>query len=825
MKTLAHLLIVDDHDPSRRATRYMFEILGYQVTDCATGEEALLTLAKKDTTISVCILDQKLSLTASPNELHMDGIATLREIRRKHPQVLAIMFTAAEDRGQEAINAGATFYYYKPHLDRAHLATLVDALVKMQSLQRDKSQLQSIIDAMGVEVMVRDLEYRVILINKYKQEKWKINWGKIDFRFCLGKSKCHACFEPQTKGDCQKNCPADEVFQTGEIIQKEHSTQDNHFLIIAGPIRSPDGTVDRVVEVCIDITRRKRASEAAGEIQKAAARPLKQLGRVIVNQVHHIFQERIRLYFLNPNTKLLEGLACADLHRQGFNKLTLEASDKQAEIAFSAAKPIVLSGEDLREDPNREFLGNNDLKQKIIVPLLSSGKRVGMLIVDNKNSKKPFDPEATDILALLTSAISESLRRSSELEEAKKRIRHLNAINRIDDQLVKAGKAQSVFDAVSTELRTGFGAHSAWLLLRADVPDRLLTASHSGRMNKDWVRGGHQCNVGVVARCLNERNNQIVINAKTDADFRAFLNCVENVAFREYLEKATSVIAMPVIRGDTAVGACVLLFRKPPKLTENDVRFLLEVAKRVAIALARIDDQRHIEAIAIERAKLSDLGLLGAGVAHALRNPLADAQAALACLRDEAIPSATGVKKLQEAEQAIMEAAKLVQNLSAWARPQGTEPAEVDLKPTFEELQTIMGQRIKDQSINFQIKIQPSAQYMWGPPDALKMAFVGFLTNAVTAMPKGGSLLVSARKDRGGKFVRLEIEDAGPGLPENVKRLLFDDGSGLELAPVGGIGLGLFLAKKVIASASGTLAYEQTKSGGSRFIIRLPTSN
>jgi K+-sensing histidine kinase KdpD len=57
-----------------------------------------------------------------------------------------------------------------------------------------------------------------------------------------------------------------------------------------------------------------------------------------------------------------------------------------------------------------------------------------------------------------------------------------------------------------------------------------------------------------------------------------------------------------------------------------------------------------------------------------------------------------------------------------------------------------------------------------------------------------------------------------------VKRLLFEDGGGIESAPVGGIGLGLYLAKKVIASAGGTLAYEKRKTGGCRFIVRLPKS-
>jgi signal transduction histidine kinase len=70
--------------------------------------------------------------------------------------------------------------------------------------------------------------------------------------------------------------------------------------------------------------------------------------------------------------------------------------------------------------------------------------------------------------------------------------------------------------------------------------------------------------------------------------------------------------------------------------------------------------------------------------------------------------------------------------------------------------------------------------------------------------------------------VLVTIEDNGPGVPENMRRAIFDEG--ISLRP-GGAGLGLALVREVIEKEmKGLVACDASPLGGARFVIRMPTT-
>jgi signal transduction histidine kinase/CheY-like chemotaxis protein len=816
-----HLLVVDDNEGS--PTRGLLQLHGYSVSDCSSGEQAL-TLLNDHRDISVCILDQKLSNDRQPARGFMDGMDVLRVMRRDHPSVAVIMFTAAEDRGTEAVAAGATFYYFKPHLDPAHLVALVDALVKMRRLQLDKDELQQTIDAMGVEVMVRDSQYRVLRMNKRKKDRWETHWKKTGFSFHLGSAKCYDCFEPTTVGACRRDCPCDEVFRTCEPIRREQTVGEEQRLIIAHPLSiSPEGKVEQVVEVAIDITRRKRASEVVQALQQAGHDSLNRACKMIVEKVHNIFGQRVCLYMWMPSSNIYKGMACAGMHQLDFKDLHLEASDSLAKIAFKAGKPIVFKDNEKANHPCRELLGNDGVTQKLIVPLTASDERIGYMVLDNKIVPTGFEPEDIDILSLMSGSITEVLRGAVSKDADAGRITRLSALKRVDEKLVAAGNIGPVFKAIANELRAGVDARSAWLLYRTGTGEGLQTGAFSGDLNKEWLHGGHPRDVGIAAKCMDSLKPEITDDAQASPDFRAFIQSVSHPDFKYYLKQIRGVVAVPVLQGDVSLGVFVLFFDKLPGFGNEDADFLKDVAMRVAISLARIEDQRRIEALAVERAKLSDLSLLGAGLAHTLRTPLAEASAALALLDNSVLlMSQEHINNVSQAKRAILEASMLVSNLRELTRPQGNEPADIDLRKLFMQLRGIMGERLNEYKIRFTTRITPRARNIWAPPDAIKMVFVDLLANAVKAMPNGGILGVDANVDKNRSFARIVVSDTGPGLPGDVVKMLFGTESFMGTAPPGGIGLGLYLAKKVVVAAGGTITYKQPADGGSRFVILLP---
>jgi signal transduction histidine kinase len=105
------------------------------------------------------------------------------------------------------------------------------------------------------------------------------------------------------------------------------------------------------------------------------------------------------------------------------------------------------------------------------------------------------------------------------------------------------------------------------------------------------------------------------------------------------------------------------------------------------------------------------------------------------------------------------------------------------------------------------------------PVDArlLRQALVNVVLNAVQAMPEGGPLAVRARAQAG--FAVLEVEDAGPGIPEDVRHRIFEP---FFTTKATGTGLGLAVVKRIVDGHRGRIEVATAPGGGTTFSLHLP---
>jgi signal transduction histidine kinase len=94
---------------------------------------------------------------------------------------------------------------------------------------------------------------------------------------------------------------------------------------------------------------------------------------------------------------------------------------------------------------------------------------------------------------------------------------------------------------------------------------------------------------------------------------------------------------------------------------------------------------------------------------------------------------------------------------------------------------------------------------------------VNLVLNAMQAMPGGGRLRIRARS-AGGDVVRLEVQDTGPGIPEDARPRVFQP---FFSTREGGAGLGLALCKRVVEQHRGRIDFE-TSPSGTCFWLELP---
>jgi PAS domain S-box-containing protein len=238
-----------------------------------------------------------------------------------------------------------------------------------------------------------------------------------------------------------------------------------------------------------------------------------------------------------------------------------------------------------------------------------------------------------------------------------------------------------------------------------------------------------------------------------------------------------------------------------------------------AVRLEKIVDERTKKLKDHER--FVAIGQTAGMVGHDLRNPLQTilgelylANCAINSLSDEDVK-----RNLRENMQAIEEQTaymdKIVSDLQAFVRPVKIDKKPVSLK---ELVDSVLSNIAIPNNINLENHVNQSSQQVKVDPQLLKRVLINLLTNAVQAMPNGGTLTLSLSFN-GQKQASLAVEDTGVGIPEKIKPQIFTP---LFTTKPRGQGFGLAVCKRVIEAHGGTITFESQEGKGAKFTIQFP---
>ncbi len=238
-----------------------------------------------------------------------------------------------------------------------------------------------------------------------------------------------------------------------------------------------------------------------------------------------------------------------------------------------------------------------------------------------------------------------------------------------------------------------------------------------------------------------------------------------------------------------------------------------------------LDQRRRGEALALElqrQEKLAAVGRLAAGVAHEMGSPLSviegSAQRALRQLDDR---DRVGLA-LEDIRGEVARLSQIVRQLLTLGKDaaQQREPAELDLL-CRQAVATVSDEaRRLGAGLTYQADITPEASRLDVDPVRLQQALIQLLRNAVQAAHDGRVVLRLARES--GELL-IDVDDDGPGVPEDHRKLLFEPFFTTK-PPGEGSGLGLAVAHSIVRDHGGDLALIPGELGGACFRIRLPLS-
>jgi two-component system NtrC family sensor kinase len=229
--------------------------------------------------------------------------------------------------------------------------------------------------------------------------------------------------------------------------------------------------------------------------------------------------------------------------------------------------------------------------------------------------------------------------------------------------------------------------------------------------------------------------------------------------------------------------------------------------------------------------KLAAIGRLAAGVVHEINNPLATISACAEALESRLQEGAFSQIETPEALSDLREYLGLIRSeafrcksitngLLDFSRARASAHALVDLAEVIHSAARLLAHQQRDANVEFKIQTPDEPlPPLSGDAGQLQQAIIALATNAVDAMPEGGTLTISVRHE--GDNVLVEVSDTGVGIaPENIAKIFEPFFTTKEVGR--GTGLGLAVCYGILTEHGGSLDVQSTLGVGTTFTITLP---
>ncbi|MBL4685466.1 MAG: PAS domain-containing protein, partial [Nannocystaceae bacterium] len=229
-------------------------------------------------------------------------------------------------------------------------------------------------------------------------------------------------------------------------------------------------------------------------------------------------------------------------------------------------------------------------------------------------------------------------------------------------------------------------------------------------------------------------------------------------------------------------------------------------------------DRRALERQVLKSQKLAAVGLLAAGIAHEINNPLSGVVGYSKLLLEKPLPQDVR-RKVEKIAASGERCRKIVEGVLLFSRQQdGGERRTVDVKDLLDRVVAIGEYQWRMHNVRV-IRDIESVPVM-ADADQIEQVVLNLLSNAVDAMPRGGSVHVRLRRLADGG-AELTVADEGHGIPEEIQARIFDPFfSTKEIGK--GTGLGLAISYGIVQDHGGDIVVQSTEGRGAEFTVTLP---
>jgi PAS domain S-box-containing protein len=216
--------------------------------------------------------------------------------------------------------------------------------------------------------------------------------------------------------------------------------------------------------------------------------------------------------------------------------------------------------------------------------------------------------------------------------------------------------------------------------------------------------------------------------------------------------------------------------------------------------------------------RLSASGRLTRGVAHEVKNPINAIVLHLQLLQSKLKQVDPDTRRHMDIiGSEIHRLDRVVQILVDFTRPRDLHLEETDLRQLLEDVALLATPDAEQHGVTVESRLPDEPVHVKVDTDFIKQAILNVVLNGVQAMPQGGTLTISARRED--EMVTTDISDQGGGISPDIQEKIFEL---YFTTKKGGSGIGLAQTYQILQWHHGSVDFETTQGHGTTFHLRLP---
>ena len=275
------------------------------------------------------------------------------------------------------------------------------------------------------------------------------------------------------------------------------------------------------------------------------------------------------------------------------------------------------------------------------------------------------------------------------------------------------------------------------------------------------------------------------------------------------------------ISSDDEIGELIKSFNQMVESLQNATEGYVNLTKTLEQKVQEKTNEleKAMEQL-VQNEKLSALGRLAAGIAHEINNPLTAILINSHLIKEKVKGDTKLSEKLDLIIDETQRCAKIVSGLLEFSRQTPPEMKLISINEVINKTLILFESVFLANNVKVEISLDKNLPQIMADESKIKQVLTNILLNALDAMPNGGILKIYSQQFSDSKFVEIEIEDSGIGIPEENLDRIFDPFFTTKKSK--GTGLGLSISYGIIQQHNGSIEVNSEVNKGTKVKIKLP---